>query len=36
MAATLNTDLPLRLIGIQIFKETVQHLRKSLQAGRYQ
>ena len=36
MAAALNTDLPLRLIGIQIFEETAQHLRKSLQAGWYQ
>lgn len=35
MPATLNTDLPLRLIGIQIFEETKQHIRKTLSAGWY-
>ena len=35
MPATLNTDMPLRLIGIQIFEETKQHIRKTLSEGWY-
>lgn len=35
MPLPLNTDLPLRLIGIQLFEETMPHIRKSLSAGWY-
>lgn len=35
MSFTLNTDLPLRLIGIQLFEETMPHIRKSLLPGWY-
>lgn len=35
MAAPLNTDLPLRLIGIQVFEETLQHIKKSPKDGWY-
>ena len=35
MPFQLNTDLPLRLIGIQIFEETKPHIRKSLHPGWY-
>ena len=35
MLFPLNTNLPLRLIGIQLFAETVAHIRKSLTPGWY-
>ncbi len=35
MQFPLDTDLPLRLIGIQLFEETMPHIRKSLAAGWY-
>ena len=35
MAFSLNTDLPLRLIGIQLFSETEPQIRKSLDPGWY-
>ena len=35
MALPLNTNLPLRLIGIQLFSETEPQIRKSLDPGWY-
>ena len=35
MAYTLDTNLPLRLVGIQLFEETTVNIRKSLQPGWY-
>lgn len=35
MSLPLNTDLPLRLIGIQLFEQTKRHIRKSLPPGWY-
>lgn len=35
MPFPLNTDFPLRLIGIQLFEQTKQHIRKSLSSGWY-
>lgn len=35
MPAQLNTDKPLRLIGIQILEDTLPKVRKSLEAGWY-
>lgn len=35
MPVQLNTDKPLRLIGIQIFEDTLSGVRKSLEAGWY-
>ena len=35
MALPLNTNLPLRLIGIQVFEETYTHIRKAILPGWY-
>ena len=35
MAYTLDTNIPLRLVGIQLFEETAVNIRKSLQPGWY-
>lgn len=35
MAKRLNTELPLRLIGIQVFEQTAPHIKKALSNGWY-
>lgn len=35
MALPLNTNLPLRIIGIQVFEDTCTHIRKSILPGWY-